>query len=330
MVPYIMNYLKISNSIRGTYGVSSSRGGATRVNMQAVKATERLFTSRLMPFEYHEPRTTGEAVLLLGRYRGKARVLAGGTNLLAGMKKEKNPPKALINLKKIPALAYPPKLERSKIVLSPLTTLSETAENALLQSKASLIAKTAGMMASGQVRNLATIGGNLCTGSPCADMAPPLIVLDAKAVIKTRRTQEIIPLEDFFNGCGETVLESDSLLVQIQLPAPDKNDQAVYRKHFVSSSMELPIISVAVRVKRKKKRITKIRIAAGGAGPSPIRLKEAEKAILGTDGSGSVILTAAEAASGECRPLSDTRGSTEYKADMVKVYVARILKEILA
>jgi len=298
--------------------------------MRAIKTSGTLYRSSLPPFEYFDPRSIDEALTLLGRLTGKARLLAGGTDLLVRMKREADPPLAIVDLKKIPALDYPPRLERASLVISPLTTLEQIAESGLLQKKVPVLPSTASMIASCQVRNRATLGGNLCMGSASADMAPPLITLGARAVVRSRGRTAALPLDDFFKGPGQTAAGREGLLLQIQVPLPRSGERSMVRRHLVRTGMDFPVVSVAVTLLRARSTLEDVRIAAGGAGPVPMRLRKAEAQLRGTRGDEDALARAGEAAAAECRPSSDFRGSADYKTEMLKVHLVRVLREMLS
>ena len=297
----------------------------------ALKRTSgNVFRSSLQSFDYFEPTSIPEVLALLRRFRGKARLLAGGTDLLVGMKKEKYAPQAVINIKNIPALDFEPRLEKGRIVISPLTTLTDIAESPLLLKKLPMLPDTALLMASPQVRNRATIGGNLCNAAPSADMIPLLMVLGAKTVVNTGKSQKTVPLDGFFTGPGETMLGSGGMLLQIQVPLMRKGETAAYRKHTVRMGMDIAVAGVAVRVLMKGRTIKDIAIALGAVSPTVIRATASESILRGTDGSDALILKAAESASCECCPITDVRATEPYRMEMVKLFMVRALKGILS
>ena len=158
----------------------------------------------MKPFEYVAPRTLAEAIETLARYNGQARVLAGGTNLVLNMKEGKESPRAVVNVKRIPelrGLAF-----NSHLTLGALTTVEDIHRSPVIVEHFPALAYAASTMASVQVRNLATVGGNLCNAAPSADLAPILIAFDAVARIAGPGGERRVPLEEFFTGPGMTVL----------------------------------------------------------------------------------------------------------------------------
>ncbi|MFH1438217.1 MAG: xanthine dehydrogenase family protein subunit M [Pseudomonadota bacterium] len=297
----------------------------------ALKRTSgNVFRSSLQPFDYFEPTSIPETLALLRRFKGKARLMAGGTDLLVGMKKEKFAPKAVINIKNLPTLNFEPRIEKGRIILSPLTTLTDIAESHLLQKKLPMLPDTALLMASPQVRNRATIGGNLCNAAPSADMTAPLMVLGTKVLFNTGKSQKTVPLEGFFRGPGETVLGSTGILLQIQIPLMRKGEEAAYRKHTVRMGMDIAVAGVAVSVLKKGRTIKDIKIALGAVSPTVIRARASENILRGSDVKDELILKAAESASCECCPISDVRATEPYRLEMVKLFMVRALKGILS
>ena len=297
----------------------------------ALKRTSgNVFRSSLQSFDYFEPASIPEALALLRRFKGKARLLAGGTDLLVGMKKEKYAPRAVINIKNIPSLNFEPRIEKGRIVISPLTTLTDIAESSLLLKKLPMLPDTALLMASPQVRNRATIGGNLCNAAPSADMTAPLMVLGTKVLVNTGKSHKTVPLDGFFRGPGETMLGSGGMLLQIRIPLMRKGEAAAYRKHTVRMGMDIAVAGVAVRVLMKSRTIKDIAIALGAVSPTVIRATASENILRGTDGSDELILKAAESASCECCPITDVRATEPYRMEMVKLFMVRALKGILS
>lgn len=297
--------------------------------MRSVHTSGTLFRASMRPFEYFEPSSIDEAMGLIRRFKEKASILAGGTSVLVHMKKAGTLPDALINIKKIKTLQFQPRIERGRLVLSPLTTLAEICESDVLLKRAPLLRAAAAQIASCQVRNRATLGGNLCTGSSLADMAPPLMVLDASVTVRALHRVQTLSVEEFFKSASAGAGGSQGIMVQIQLPLPDRKDFAVMRKHQYRTGMDLAIVSLAVRARLERRTLADIRIASGGTGPVPLRMREAERALNGTEGDDHSLRLAAEAAAAECSPVDDIRGSARYKSDMIKVHLIRVVKELL-
>lgn len=280
-------------------------------------------------FDYHKAGSAQEALKLLAKYKGKAAFLAGGTDLIVKMRSGKTGYEALIDIKGIRGLSGIKKT-KTQVTIGSLTTISEAASDKTLQKALPVLPRTALLMASPQVRNRGTIGGNLCNAAPSADMAPPLIVLGAKAKIQTKQGSKTVKLEEFFTGPGETVLAGKGLLTALVVPVPKKNTRVGYQTLTLREAMDLSVVSAAATVRKERGVIRDIRIALGAVAPVPMRALKAEKLLKGTKGKPEDIQRAAEAASLECSPISDVRASDKYRASMVEVVTRRVLQEVLS
>ena len=172
-----------------------------------------------MPFEYFEPLTIEEAVSLLAKYGDKAKVLAGGTDVVVRMKERTIMPQYVVSIGRLANLSYIRFDDEKGPRLGALTTIREIEQSPLLQPRYDIISQAAGQLADVTVRNVATIGGNLCNAAPSADMAPPLMALSAEIKLISSAGERIVPLENFFTGPYRTVVKTDELVVEIQIPA---------------------------------------------------------------------------------------------------------------
>jgi len=291
----------------------------------------KVFRSVLPRFTYVRPRSVKDAIRILARYRGEAALLAGGTDLVVRMKMDRAAPRAIIDIKRLAPLGGPIKPSgRSAIAIPPLTTLAEIASSTLLKRRLPVLPATALLMASPQVRNRATVGGNLANAAPSADMAPPLMALGAKVRIHTRGGVKTIALEQFFTGPGETVMGRTGILGTITVPLPARGARASYQAHTVREAMDLSIASAAVLVQKKAGKVVSARIVLGAVAPTPLRVPEAEEALMGTRGTAGDIEAAAEAASRASMPITDVRATEGYRRDIVRVVVRRALAEVLS
>ncbi len=280
-------------------------------------------------FDYYSPATLPEAIDVLARHNGGARVIAGGTDLLLKMKAGafRTPPKAVVNIKRIPelrGLSYTAQLN-----LGALTTLEEIRRSPVIREHYPALADAASTMASVQIRNLATVGGNLCNGAPSADLAPILIALNAIARIAGAGGERRVPLEEFFTGPGATVLQPGELLVALKVPRP--SGTSLYLKHSPRECMDIAVVGVglAVEVKTSRREVSTARIVLGAVAPVPMRARRAEEELMGGPLTGERVDRAAKMAAEECKPIDDVRGSAWYRRRMVEVMVRRGLEAII-
>jgi carbon-monoxide dehydrogenase medium subunit len=283
---------------------------------------------KLPKFAYFRPESFSAALALLKEHSGKIRPLAGGTDLFIAMKEKGAGWENVMDLKAISDAAFI-RTGKGSIEIGALATVRDVEASALIRRTIPFLAAAAGTIGSVQVRNRATIGGNLCNAAPSADMAPALLCLGAKGeIIDTAGTKEV-PLEDFFLGPGKTVLGDSALLKRIIVPLPPPNSAGIYYKESPRRAMDLAVAGVAcfLTLDEGKKKCVACRIALGAVAPTPIRAKKAEKLLIGREITENVIAAAADAAAAEASPISDVRGSAEFRREMVKVYVRKGLNE---
>lgn len=284
----------------------------------------------MKPFEYFSTTTIEEATRILADYGDQARALAGGTDLLIRMKRKQWTPRAVVNLKHIPGLRGI--ALDGELHLGALVTLNDLIRSSIIREKFPVLAYTASKMAGVQVRTLATVGGNLCNASPAADTAPPLIALNARALIVGAKGERVVPLDEFFLGPGQSVLAPGEILREILVPRFETMC-ASYMKLEHRAAMDIAIVGVAVSVKiqNPKPKIHNcedVRIVLGAVAPTPLRAKRAEEILRGNELTEERIREAARVAASEAQPIDDVRGSAWYRREMVEVLTRRQLAEI--
>jgi CO/xanthine dehydrogenase FAD-binding subunit len=283
-----------------------------------------MFIKRLPKFEYHAPTSLSEALDLLAEYNGKGSVLAGGTDLLVSMKRREALPEHLISLKGIEDLKGLHD-EKEGIRIGALVTLGQIEHSKTIQDKFCVLWDAVQVMASLQVRNLGTIGGNLCSAAPSADTAPPLIVLDASVEITGPSGKRRMPVEKFFKGPGESMLKPGEILTQILIPNPVKKSSGAYLKLMRRAAMDLAQVGVAAWLSfdSEKGTCTGAKIALGAVGSTPIRALKAEQVVLNKEVNETVGKEAGMIAAQEANPRSSMRASKEYRREMIEVLTKR-------
>ena len=283
-----------------------------------------MFLKRLPKFEYHAPTSLPEALDLLAKYDGKGAVLAGGTDLLVSMKKREALPEHLISLKEVAELKGIHD-EKEGIKIGALVTLGEIERSKMIQDKFRVLWDAAQVMASRQIRNLGTIGGNLCSAAPSADTAPPLIVLDASVEIISPNGKRKVLVENFFKGPGESHLKPGEILTQILIPNPPEKSGGAYFKLMRRAAMDLAQVGLAacLSVDSQKKTCTGARIALGAVGLTPIRALKAEQTLLNKELNEAIGKEAGKIAAQEANPRSSIRASKEYRREMIEVLTKR-------
>ena len=268
-------------------------------------------------FEYFEPHTIEEVVSLLAVYQGKAKLIAGGTDLLVWMKMGRVHPECLINIARVPALRY--LIVDKGLRVGTLTSFREVERNSFIQEKYTAFFEAASAVTSVQIKNMGTIGGNLCNASPAADSAPPLIAFGAKVKLVKEREERILPLEEFFVGNGETVLTSRELLVEVQVPELSRPLGSAFIK-MARVAADLAKISIASRVVRDGDVCKDCGIAMGGIAKVPLKLKKTEEILRGKKFTQDLLEKASQQASEEIQPRS-RRSTAFYKKEVTKVLI---------
>jgi carbon-monoxide dehydrogenase medium subunit len=277
--------------------------------------------------DYFEPKTVSEAVSLLAKYGAEAKVIAGGTDMLVDMK-YKEEPGCLVNIKKIPGLSTI-RENGSSLSIGALTTIRDVETNALVREKLPVLWESSHQFASLQIRNTATIGGNICRASPSGETLAPLLVLEAKGRCAFADGEKVQPFTSFFQGPGKSVLGANGLLTDIEVPYPAPGSKSVYLKHAVRGAMDIAMVGVAVLITPDgaQNNVQDVRIGLGAVAPTPIRAAKAEALLRGKPLSAALIKEAAAMTAAESSPISDQRSSAENRRWIVEALTRRGLRE---
>jgi carbon-monoxide dehydrogenase medium subunit len=267
----------------------------------------------------------------MARHGGKARPLAGGTDLLVNMKKKVLKPERLVSLGRIPELSQ---LERSNgtLWIGAGVTVSAIAASATVDRDAAALGQGARALGTPLIRNLATVGGNIGSARPAADLPPALIVYDAVLVLQSAAGERRLPIGEFFKGPGLTVAREDELITAVVIRVPEGCAGAGYLNLGVRKAQDCNIVNVAafLALDERAETIRAARVALGSVGPTPLRSPSAEAALIGQKPTDAIFELAADAARRDCSPILDFRGSAEYRRDMVGVLTRRTLAMALS
>ena len=279
-------------------------------------------------FDYLRPDSMDDALAAL-RQRDNPCLLAGGTDLLIGMKTNAVRPRCIIDLKgidDIDTIEY-----QNGFRFGALTTIRDIEISPVICEKIPALSAAAGTLGSIQIRNRATVGGNLCHGSPAADMAAILLAMNGQAKIVSDNGEKTIGLEQFFTGPNCTALGKHDILARIIIPENMQQFKGVYIKHGPRKAMDIGIVNIAIQLDAdfKSGMCNQILIALGAVAPTPIRAKKAEALLNGNELKPDLIDQAAAAAAGETNPITDFRASAGYRKDLVKNLVAQGIHQIL-
>ena len=278
---------------------------------------------------YFAPKSVKEAISLLSEYGPKAKVISGGTDLLAQMKQREVLPPCVISIGNIAELNFIKYDESKGLSIGVSTSVVDIANSPVVKSKFSILAQAAGLLGTPSIRNQATLGGNLCNAAPSADTAPPLLVLEARAIIAGVKGEKTIPLEQFFAGPGQTVLEQGHLLTQVQIPNLPPHSGGFYLKQTRRHGADLAMVGVAALVVMEADILKDVRIALGAVAPTPIRARKAEAILRGYPMDDKRLEAAGHAASQEATPIDDVRSSAEYRKTLVAVLTRRTVTQAI-
>ncbi len=280
-------------------------------------------------FEFYSPTTITEACELLKKYKGSVRALAGGTDLIPKMYYKMLAPEHVVNLKRIKGLNQISFKDNTGLTVGALTRFNDIIYSSVIQETHPILVEVSQDLASHQVRNLATIGGNLCNAAPSADSAPVLIAMDSTVTITGPggNTRELA-LDKFFRGPGATALAEGEILTSIHVPVIKPRTGIAYIKHTIRRALEIAIVGVAglIQLDDDSEKCISSRLVIGACAPTPVRVVEAEDELKGRSITERDLDIASQKAVSAVRPISDVRGSEEYRKEMVQVLTKRVLE----
>ena len=282
-----------------------------------------------MRFDYFEPTSLDEAGDLLREGGGARKPLAGGTDIVIQLRRRAAQCQGLVNLKRIPGLADWSCARDGGLHIGACTPMRDLETAAAVAGGYPSLFEAIRVVGSLQLRNIASVGGNLCNASPSADTAPPLMVLGATASFRNDDGgQESVPVEDFFAGPGASVLGNAGLLLSVDVPEPAPHTGDAFERFTPRSAMDIAIASAAARVTLDPDggHIEAVRIALGAVAPTPIRALRAEDLVREKEPTPEVLQQAGAAAMEECNPIDDIRGTAAYRKELVRILVVRVLR----
>ena len=278
--------------------------------------------------EYHRPRNLAQAIDILSKFGSSARVIAGGTDILPlrpGVKKT-DTIHHLVDISRL-GLDYLKK-EHDYIRIGTAATINAIgASHLFIAGGYGALTEAAGSQSTATIRNRATVGGNLCTASACADLSLPLLVLDATLVVAGPDGERLIPIEDFFKGANYTALKKEEVLLEVRIPSGSEKKGTSFlklRRH--QTAIDMAVVNVATSLVCSKKNCTAAGIALGAVAPVPFRARKAESILVGAELNDDTIQKAAATAAEEAKPIDDVRATSAYRKKMVAVLVRRSLE----
>jgi carbon-monoxide dehydrogenase medium subunit len=278
-------------------------------------------------FELHSPATVREAISVLRKMKD-SKVLAGGQSLVPLMKLRLASPSNLVDIGKIPGLSYVKK-KKDRLLIGSMTTHHDVASSSVINRRCRTLSEAAGHIGDRQVRNRGTIGGAICHADPAGDVPAAMLALDAEFKVAGPSKLRMVEAKDFFKDAFATSLGRSEILTEVKVPLLPPRSGGAYMK-LERGTSDLATVGVAAVVTLDDSGAFKdARIGLAGVGSTPIRATKAERVLKGRKPSDGVVAEAGEKASEMSNPISDIRGTSEYKREMVKVYVGRAIRQSL-
>jgi aerobic carbon-monoxide dehydrogenase medium subunit len=276
-------------------------------------------------FDYHCPKTLGEAVALLSKYRDTAKLMSGGQSLLALLKIRLAAPEHVIDIGRIPGLSYV-REEGGNLLIGGCTSEAELEQSDLVRKRYPILHDTTRVIADPLVRNRATVGGNLAHGDPANDHPATMIALRAQVVATGPKGERVIPAIQFFRGLFTTALELDEILTEIRVPIPPARSGGAYVKlERKVGDYATAAAAAQVTLGAAAGAIETVGLALTNAGPVPIQAAAAEQYLTGKTPSAAAIAEAGRLAAQATQPNADRLGSADYKREMARVQAVRAL-----
>jgi carbon-monoxide dehydrogenase medium subunit len=282
----------------------------------------------LRPFEYAECRSLDEAIAALGQGGDDARLIAGGTALVPLMKHGVIRPARLVGIGRVRGLADIAPADGG-CRIGALASHRDLARSPLVQERAPLLARACGRVASPAIRSMGTLGGNLCYGESASDPAPALLALRARVGLRGPDGERTVPIEEFFTGFYETALGPAEILTHVEVPPLPAGARWTYLKWTPRAHEDKALVGLAVALALDGPHCREARLGLGGVDRSPVVLARTEAALRGRDLDEAAIARAAETAAQEVEPVDDLQGSAEYRRDMVRVWVRRVVTDLV-
>ncbi len=281
-------------------------------------------------FEFLQARTLPEAITLLGQDEG-TRIVAGATDFLVRWRQGLWKPRVVLSIQHIPGLDGVDYTPTTGLRLGSLVTIRTLELHPLIQQHYPALSQAATTFAGVQIRNLATVGGNICNASPSGDTLPALVAYGAECLLVGPEGERLVPLESFFMGPGRTALRPAELLGELHLPPPPPHTGALYIKHSPRSAMDISTVGVAsmVTLEAQNGVCREVKISLGAVAPTVMRARSAEALLRGQRLEAGLIQEAARAASEDARPIDDIRGTARHRRAIVEALTGRTLRSAI-
>ncbi|HDJ66281.1 MAG TPA: xanthine dehydrogenase family protein subunit M [Nitrososphaeria archaeon] len=289
-----------------------------------------IFRTTLPTFEYLRPNSLEEALELKAKYGGDAMILAGGTDLLVDIRMGAKKPKYVIDIKGIKEVSELKYVEGKGLEIGSAVTLSEIERSKIVREKFHVLWDAVRRLADFSLRTRATLAGNIANASPASDSAPALLVLGAEVELSSTRGTRKLPIKKFFKWVKQTYMEPDEILTRIFVPEPPKDSKGMYLKFTRITVEDLSVVGIAgltANLREPEKRI--VRLAYASVAPTPILVEEVEEIFKRDRPIKELIREAVEAVKKKTSPITDVRGTAEYRRHLIEFGTAYLLNKLL-
>ncbi len=287
------------------------------------------YLRRLPKFEYVSPQSLAEVCgLIAGTSQEEVMLLAGGTDAILQMRRRERVPRRVIGLKGVADLEFVREQADGSLAIGAMTTLQTLLSAPVVSRRYDVLRETAAQIGGRELRNVATVGGNIAGALPCADLPPALMTLGARIKLSSQRGDRWVPLEDFFPEFGRTVAEEDELVAEISLPRPASNSAGTYLKFHDRHSMDMTVVGVSAFVVRddESRTFRDLRLAYASGAPTVFRAKRAEAVLHGQMLTEEGLDAAAETACAESNPRTSWRANAEYRLALIRALTKRAIR----
>jgi CO/xanthine dehydrogenase FAD-binding subunit len=277
-------------------------------------------------FDYYKPQTLKEAFSFMEKLKGGTKYIAGGTDIVLRIKQKAIHPDALISLRGIEALKGIN--HNGGLSLGSMTVFRDMERDTAIARDYPALAQAVSLLANPQIRNVATVGGNLCNSAPSADCAPPLMVMEGSLTLEGPGGQREVPIDKFFMGPGQNCMDPTEVLTQIKIPKKEDSTGMAFLK-IGRVAQDIAIVNAASLLVMDNKKCRKCRLSVGAVAPVPLRLKNVEKIIEGEEIGPDLLDRISQMVEKEVRPITDVRSTEEYRRIMSGVLIKRAIQQAL-
>lgn len=288
------------------------------------------YLRRLPKFDFVSPNSVSELCsLTASASNGELMLFAGGTDAILQLRRREATPRCVIGLKRVSGLDFIEERADGRLAIGAMTTLQTLMSSPVIQRHYGVLSETAAQIGGLELRNVATVGGNVAGALPCADLPPPLMTLGAQVKLSSQKGERWVPLEDFFTGFGQTAACEGEVVTEISLAPPPSNSASVYLKYHDRQSMDMTVVGVgaSVELDPERKLLRDVRLAFAAGAPTAFRARQAETVLRGNALTEEGLEAAAETASKEADPRANSwRADPEYRLELIRNLTKRAIR----